>query len=163
MRLARQQYQHPRHSPSAPRRRPESGALLLEVLIALALFVFAAAVISSGLSSAVDRTLRLREQAHALDLAVSVVAEVEMGLRPARNAGPEPFDPPFETWTWQVEASPYSFGGGEVAGLQTVTAIVRNGAQTTVQRLTQLIPAALPPPGPDEPGGAFPDFRALPP
>jgi hypothetical protein len=123
--------------PGKPRQL--QGVVLLEVLLALGLFVFAAAVVSSGLNAAVERTLRLKLQTHALDLAVSVLAEIQMGMRPAQPAGPEVFEAPFEAWTWQIETVPYSFGTGELAGLQQVTVIVRGGAPPTVQRLAELL------------------------
>jgi len=124
-----------------PRRkpRPPRGAVLLEVLLALGLFVFAAAVVSSGLNAAVERTLRLRAQTHALDLAVSVLSEVQLGIRSAETAGPEPFEAPFEQWTWEIEAAPHSFGTEDTAGLQQVTVIVRGGTPATVQRLTEIL------------------------
>lgn len=125
-----------------------AGAVLLEVLVALGLFVFAATIVSNGLNAAVERTLRLKLQTHALDLAVSVLAEIQIGMRPAQPAGPEVFAAPFEAWTWQIETVPYSFGTEELAGLQQVTVIVRGGAPPTVQRLTELL---LPPAGGLEP------------
>lgn len=145
MRPVRQRVSRPGRDGGRFRHRGPAGAVLLEVIIALSLFVFAAAVISSGLSTAVDRVARLHAQAHALDLAASVLAEVEIGLRPAQNAGPEPFEAPFEAWTWQVEAVPFAFGEGEAAGLQRVTAIVRHASEPVVQRLTQLLPDAVAP------------------
>lgn len=119
------------------------AAVLLEVLLALGLFVFAAAVVSSGLTTAVDRTLRLRAQTHALDLAVSVFSELEMGLRPVAAAGPEAFEAPFEQWTWEIAVVPYTLGTEDRAGLQQVTVVVRSEAPPTVHRLTGLL---LPPP-----------------
>lgn len=131
--------------PTRPGKEPRSrrGAVLLEVLLALGLFVFAAAVVSSGLSTAVDRTLRLRAQTHALDLAVSVFSELEMGLRPLAAAGPEPFEAPFERWTWEIATVPYTLGTENRAGLQQVTVVVRSESPPTVHRLTGLL---LPPP-----------------
>jgi type II secretory pathway pseudopilin PulG len=137
-----------------PMRKPRRarGAVLLEVLLALALFVFAAAVVSSGLNAAVERTLRLKAQTHALDLAVSVLSEVQMGIRPAETAGPEPFEAPFEPWTWEIEAVLHSFGTDDTAGLQQVTVIVRGGTPATVQRLTEIL---VVPPGPSVPAAGF--------
>lgn len=127
--------------------------MLLEVLLALALFVFAAAVVSSGLSTAVDRTLRLRAQTHALDLAVSVFSELEMGLRPLAAEGPEAFEAPFEQWTWEIAIVPYTLGTEDRAGLQQVTVVVRSEAPPTVHRLTGLL--LSPRVGPNEPDRLF--------
>lgn len=158
MRSTRQQPRSERPIVREVRRGPESAAVLLEVIVALSLFVFAAAIISNSMTMAVDRTLRLHEQAHALDLAISVLAEVELGIRPNQPAGPDVFEPPFEGWTWQIETVPYSLGGSEVTGLHHVTVIIRNAGNTTVQRLTQLLPTAAGPPlvewvAPPTPGG----------
>lgn len=119
--------------------RAERAAVLLEVVLALTLFVFAAGILSSSLQTAVERTRRLHDQAHALDLAASLLAEVEMGLRPRQPAGPEPFEPPFESWTWQIEASPHSFGDGERQPLHRVSVVVRNPNSTAVQRLAAIV------------------------
>lgn len=126
--------------------QPQRGAVLLEVLLALGLFVFTAAVVSSGLNAAVERTLRLRAQTHALDLAVSVLSEIQMGVRLPQPAGPEPFEDPFEEWTWEIAAVPYTFGTEDSVGLQQITVVVRGEAPPTVQRLTEIVasPAGVP-------------------
>lgn len=141
--------------PKRPEKEPRSrrGAVLLEVLLALGLFVFAAAVVSSGLTTAVDRTLRLRAQTHALDLAVSVFSELEMGLRPLAPAGPEPFEPPFDQWTWEIAIVPYTLGAEDRAGLQQVSVVVRGEVPPTVHRLTGLL--LTPHIGTVEPDGVF--------
>ena len=132
--------------------RQHRGAVLLEVLLALGLFVFAAAVVSNGLNAAVERTLRLKAQTHALDLAVSVLSEVQMGLRPSQAAGPEAFETPFEQWTWEIEAVPYTLGTDDLAGLQQVTVVVRGGAPPTVQRLAEILAPSV---GASEPDNGF--------
>lgn len=121
------------------------GAVLLEVLLALALFVFAAAVITSSLNSGVERVTRLRVQLHALDLAVTVMSELKLGILPLATAGPEPFDAPFDQWTWQVEATPYTFTDSSVddseavSTLQLVTVTVKNDQNTGFQQLTEIL------------------------
>ncbi|MCP5518473.1 MAG: hypothetical protein H7A45_14565 [Verrucomicrobiales bacterium] len=129
---------HARRVPAARRR---CGAVLLEVVLALALFVFAAAVISSGLHSAAARVERLRNEAHAVDLACSVMAELQLGIREVVNSGEEPLPPPFEDWTARIETSVYTFGWEDVAGLSTVTVLVEHSASDTSFRLVQLLPA----------------------
>lgn len=137
------QAQHARRPGTRSEARSRRGAVLLEVILALALFAFAAAVVSSSLHSAVERTARLHAQTHALDLAVSVLSEIQMGVRPLTSAGPEPFEAPYEQWNWQVEVTPYSFDTEDTSGLQLVAVVVRNEDSTAVQRLTQLV---APPP-----------------
>src|SRR5262245_47136392 len=52
------------------------GAVLLEVVLALALFAAAATIIGAGIHSAIDAVERQKLNAHALDLAVSVISEI---------------------------------------------------------------------------------------
>jgi type II secretory pathway pseudopilin PulG len=136
---------------TAPRNRSRQGAVLLEVILALTLFAFAAGILSSSLSSAVQRTLRLHDQTHALDLAASVLAELELGIRAPQNSGPEPFEAPFETWTWQIESTPSTFGTGDLSPLAQVTVIIRHTASSTVQRLTGILPPSDPSTNPGDP------------
>ena len=79
-----------------------NGAVLLEVVLALALFVAAAGVILSGLSSAIGAAERLRLDAHGINLAASTLAQLELGTRPADTTEPTPFLPPFDDWTWEI-------------------------------------------------------------
>ncbi len=125
--------------PASPGPTSQRAAVLLEVILALTLFVFAASIISTSLQTAVDRTQRLHAQAHSLDLAASVLAEIEIGIRPAQSAGPDHFEAPFAAWTWQIEASPYTFGGTDSAALQLVNVIVRQDSASAVQRLSRII------------------------
>lgn len=136
------------------------GAVLLEVILALALFVFAAAVIGNGLHAALERADRLRRECHAANLAASVMAEVQLGIRPLQNSGREPFPEPFADWTAQVESTPYTFGWQDVAGLSLVTVVVRHEESGTTSRLGALVPAEpirepVAPPEAAEPGGGF--------
>lgn len=113
--------------------RPETGSVLLEVVLALVLFVAAAAVISSALQSAIDSEERLRLGAHADNLAASVVAELEVGLRSAAVLGPAPFQPPFTNWTWQIVPP-----SGDTPGTPHEI-IVRHADPEVVRRLAQVI------------------------
>ena len=142
---------NPENCPPAPRNRSRQGAVLLEVVLALTLFVFAAGILSSSLHSAVQRTIRLRDQTHALDLAASVLAELELGIRAPLNSGPEPFESPFEAWTWQIESTPSTFGTGDLSPLAQVTVIIRHTASSTVQRLTGVLPPSGPLGNPGDP------------
>lgn len=136
------------------------GAVLLEAILALALFVFAAAVIGSGLHAALQRVDRMRRECHAANLAASVMAEVQLGIRPMQNSGREPLPEPFQDWTAQVESAPYTFGWEDVAGLSLVTVVVRHEESDTSSRLCALVPAepirepVLPPADSDPPGYA---------
>lgn len=139
MRATRQRRHAKRFPTALGYRSREGGAVLLEVVLALGLFVFAAAVITSSLNVVVQRTLRLRSQTHALDLAASVLAEIEMGMRRPQSAGPEPFEAPYAEWNWQILASAETVGTATRPGLQQVTVIVRQESGPIVQRLGALL------------------------
>ena len=124
-------------NPQAPR---EGVAVLLEVILALVLFVAAAAVIGSALSSSADSIERLRLGVHADNLAASVIAELEMGNRSAAVPGPAPFEAPFTNWTWQIVPP-----AGDLPGAP-FEIIVRHESGSPVRRLAQVIQL---------PGGSF--------
>lgn len=118
---------------------PAGGAALLEVLLALALFVAAAAVVTVALNASLESLERQRLGVQALNLAASVVAEVELGVRAAGGGSPQPFEPPFQDWTWAATAVPVAGGPGFSAGWQRVEVVVRHQAAPVVQRFTQVM------------------------
>jgi len=78
--------------------------VLLEVVLALLLFVLAAGVLLGSLSAAIASVQRIKRQATGQDLAVSVMSRIECGdLEPA-DAGPLEFEDGPPGWTWQVRA-----------------------------------------------------------
>lgn len=115
------------------------GAILVEVVLALALFVAAAAVISGALSASMDSVERLRLNAHAADLAVTVLSELQMGTRSAEGTGPQDFDLPFEDWTWEVLQAPVDNGATEETRLTHVEVIIRHKTSSLVYRLNQVL------------------------
>ena len=65
------------------------GAVLLEVVLALGLFVAGATIALGGLSTATDTVDRLRRELTAVNLASSLIAEVQLGVRPLQiRTGP---------------------------------------------------------------------------
>ena len=68
--------------------RESSGAILFEVVLALALFVFAAAVISGGFSTALMSVDRMRAELDGSNLAISTLAEIELNLKPMVTSPP---------------------------------------------------------------------------
>ncbi len=89
------------------------GAVLLEVVLALGLFVAAAAVVSASLNASLESVDRLRLNLHAVNLAVSVLSELQLGTRAVETgSGPQPFEPPFEQWGWEVFLTPLEGLGG---------------------------------------------------
>jgi type II secretory pathway pseudopilin PulG len=115
------------------------GAVLLEVVLALALFAAAATIIGAGIHSAIDGVERQKLNAHAMDLAVSVLSEIQMGQRPLESVGPETFESPFDHWTWQLVLAPTETEAGETSDLTRVEVIVRHDEPALVHRLTQVL------------------------
>ncbi len=130
-------------SSSRPRSGPqERGAVLLEVILALVLFVAAATIISAGLNASLNSVERLRLSTHAANLATSVLSELQMGIKTTALSGPQPFQAPFEEWTWEVLAGSGESEFAEPASTKKVEVIVRHGEPPMVYRLTQMLQLA---------------------
>jgi len=122
--------------------------MLLEIVLSVALFVFAAAVVGSAMHSAQTATRRMRLEAQAANVAQTVLADLASGRMElaetpetvyGENEEDEPVDPAELGWTYQIvpEALP------DAANLLRVTVIVRSsdpGVEATC-RLTQWMPA----------------------
>jgi hypothetical protein len=115
-----------------------SGSVLLEVVLALALFVAAATIISGGINASIHSVQRVRLHNHAVNLAVTVLSEMQMHIRPVAAVGPEPFAPPFQDWTYKVEIAQKDAAPDATDTLQPVEVIIRHSTEGTVQRLAQL-------------------------
>lgn len=118
---------------------PLAGAALFEVIIALALFVAMAAVMTSALSSSLDSLDRQRLNTHATNLASSILAELELGVRPTESGGPQPVGFPYEDWTWEAVITGTETETGEASGLSRVEVIVRHKSSPIVRRLAQFV------------------------
>lgn len=114
------------------------GAILLEVVLSLLLFVAAVAVVSSALNASMDSIQRQRASMHAANLAATVHAELDLGIRGAESVGPEPFTNSFEGWTWQMAPVATEGETGEASGLTSVEVIIRSTNSPAVYRLAQL-------------------------
>jgi type II secretory pathway pseudopilin PulG len=120
-----------------------SGAVLLEVLLAVALFVAAAAIATASLNSSLRSLDRQRLQTHAAQIAASVLAEVQLGIRPSTAAAAQPLDPPFQNWTWELvsDSGPTDFS--ESSPLERIEVVVRHRTESVVQRLAQRLPPRI--------------------
>lgn len=123
-----------------PRRR--SGAVLLEVLLAVALFVAAAAIATASLNSSLRSLERQRLQTHAVQLASSVLAELQLGIRSASggSAAAQPFETPFQDWTWEIVTDSGASDFSESNPLERVEVVIRHRTEPIVQRLAQRLP-----------------------
>jgi hypothetical protein len=111
---------------------------LLEVVLALLLFVAAVAVVSSALNSSMASVERQRFGVQAANLAATVHAELDLGLRTTESLGPEPFEAPFDEWTWQlIPAAAEQNASGEASDLSAIEVVIRNTNSAGVYRLAQ--------------------------
>jgi hypothetical protein len=120
-------------------RRSARAAVLLEVLLALILFVAAAAVVTTAFNSSLASLERQKLGSQALNLAASVIAEIQLGIRPAGSDSPRPFEPPFQDWTWETALTPTETVDGGVTGLTRIEVVIRNHNSAFVQRLAQVV------------------------
>jgi Tfp pilus assembly protein PilV len=132
----------------------QRGIVLLEVVLALAIFVGVAMAVCGGLSVSVRSARFVREEAQATDLAVTILSEIQMGLVQAADAGPTPFEAPYADWTWQTVLTPGLPTGQEAADMPQVEVLVRNTPSGYAYHLYQLMPAgAAAPPASDVAAG----------
>jgi len=117
--------------------RAQAGAVLLEVVLALLLFVAAVAVVSSALNASVNSVERQRLAMHAANLAATVHAELDLGIRSAESPGPEGFPPPFDAWTWEIAQGGIETDATQPSGYTRVEVVIRSTNAPTVFRLAQ--------------------------
>ena len=130
-----------RYTQSA-RERSRAASVLLEVVLALALFIGAATVISAGISASVDAVHRVRLQTHAANLAISIMSELKIGARPLAAVGPENLEVPFDAWLYRVNLNASDTAVSESDSTRTVEVIVWHTQENVVHRVTQLFRAS---------------------
>jgi len=118
---------------------PAHGSILLEVILALALFVTAAAIVTSGMNASADSLERQRLNTHAGNLAATVLAEIQLGIRSTAAGGEQPFLAPFDKWTAELVVSPTETETGAASGLLRVEVIIRHQEAQLVRRLSQVV------------------------
>jgi prepilin-type N-terminal cleavage/methylation domain-containing protein len=118
----------------AARRR--SGLSLLEVLIALAIFLLAVVVISQMVSSAAQRGVHSKRMTQAAILCQMKMDEIVAGTQPLQSTGSQPLQGAEAAWAYSVVVEPQSWStvasGGQVgsSGLNLVhVKVVWAGAQ----------------------------------
>ncbi len=135
------------HSATNRRRRARHalGVVLLEVVLALTLFVLAASVIGSALSSAAATAATIRKQSQAGNLAQTVLADLTTGAITMADITAADFLEDTDEgevdvapgWTYDIEVEEVGDFVGE-SPLKSVTVIVRNDDYNPmVCRLTQ--------------------------
>jgi type II secretion system protein I len=129
---------------AGPGRAAGRGIALLEVVLALALFVGMAMAVISGMTVCIRSAGLLREEAQAADFAVTVLSEIELGVTPAADAPATAFEKPYEEWTWQTTLTPGAPTVPEGIELSQVEIIVRHVPTGYTYRLYNLAPPAAP-------------------
>lgn len=115
-----------------------TGAVLLEVILALVLFVGAVTVVATAMSSSIDGVERQRLNTHAADLAVTVLSELQLGIRSPSPSGAEPFKAPFEDWTAEVLLGPLEDDPNGTSGLTRAEVVIRHKQSPVVVRMAQV-------------------------
>jgi general secretion pathway protein I len=99
-------------------RHQRSGLSLLEVLVALAILLFALVGLERLVSLGGDRAVDVQQQARGSQLCESKMAEVASGVVQLSSQGDTPFDEDPD-WQWSLDCEQ-----GNVQGLWTVTVTV---------------------------------------
>jgi hypothetical protein len=111
----------------------------LEVLLAVVLFGAAVAIATAAFNSSLESLDRQKRGAQALNMAASILAEVQLGLRPSVSDGTRPFEAPWQDWTWETCVTPTESAAGGLTGLSMLEVIVRHQKSSAVQRLAQVM------------------------
>jgi general secretion pathway protein I len=105
-----------------PPTRPRRGLSLLEVLVALAIFLFALVGIGRLIVWGSDRALDVQYKTQAAQLCQAKMAEVIAGAVPLSSQNDAPFDEDPD-WHWSLDAEQ-----GSISGLWTLTVkVTRQG------------------------------------
>lgn len=125
------------HSLKTSSARSQTGSILLEVVLALALFIGAATVISAGISASVDAVHRVRLQTHASNLAISIMSEIMIGARPLASIGPENLEAPFDQWLYRVNLNAGEEAASGTESARAVEVVVWHPQENVTHRVTQ--------------------------
>jgi hypothetical protein len=115
--------------------------VLLEVVLALGLFVMTAGIVSAGLAAALGAEERIRREANLADRLVTLFASLEIGALPLLDGGPNPF-PDVEdddTWQWELSVEPWEIGLERDPGLVRVVATVRHLPSGTAHEMARIL------------------------
>ena len=128
------------------------AVVLLEIILALTLFVAAAGVILGALHASIESVNRIRTEARAADLAVTLMSEMRMGLVEPKDDGPNEYEDPLEHWTWQIVTCEVEDQGGSPP-MKRVEIVIRQVQEGYVYRMAELF--ACPDAGGQAVAGAF--------
>lgn len=118
------------------KRQPRLGLTLLEVIIALAIFLFSLAVLSHLLSMSGDRALETNLRTQASFLCQSKLAELITGVESLKTSGYAPFQENPD-WQWKSDCNE-----SDIPGLWNVEVAVkrdRSGGGVLEVSLSQMV------------------------
>lgn len=118
------------------------GAVLLEVILASALFACSALILLAGLSASLRTADRVQVEAAGVDLVVSLLSEVQMGLVPLVDDGPNTYEQEdLADWTWEIAVitTEESLANPDIPPMLRVTVTVRNQREGYAHSLSQLM------------------------
>ena len=121
----------------------ERGAVLIETVLALGLLLLATGTIVNGLTAGIKASERLEHEAHSMDLAITVLSRIEMGLLPASTQEPRAFGHPFGDWSHEIEIeslpNALAPGADPDRPLARVRVTIRHGELDHELSLSQLV------------------------
>ena len=121
--------------------RGNHGAVLLEVVLALAIFVAVMSVVYMAFYSSQNGLRQVRLNNRAADLAYTVMSEIHLGLVDKANSGPNDYGeeyPELEGWQWQVSVETVA-DTGESEPMQQVTVTITNTDENATAELVELM------------------------
>ncbi|CAN5461578.1 hypothetical protein BH10PLA2_BH10PLA2_21530 [soil metagenome] len=104
---------------ASPARAPRHGLSLLEILVALAIFLFSLVALHQAMNVGMNSAQDMQQLVQAAQLAQSKMAELYVGAVPMQSQGETPFDDDPD-YTWSVDAQQNT-----VANLWNVTVTVK--------------------------------------
>ena len=136
-------------------RRPR-GVVLLEVLLAMTLFLLSAIVVGAAMSGSIAATTDMRQEDKAVNMAKTVLAQIASGVSSPVTTAATEFDPVKPGWTYEIQADDLA----DAHALKRVTVIIRStqAVPPVVYRVTQWMldpTAALSPASPDAAGSGM--------
>lgn len=120
----------------SPARSPRQGLSLLEVLVALAIFLFSIVALHQALNIGTSNAVDMQQHMQAAQLAQSKMAEVYVGAVPMSSQADTPFDEDPD-YTWSLDAAQNT-----TANLWNVTVTVtrtRGDGSKIETKLSQMI------------------------
>lgn len=80
------------------------AAILLEIILALAMFTVIATILLTAIRQTAEQAVRIQLRTRAADLAFTLVSELQTGQLPLQATDSRPYeDPRLADWQWQIE------------------------------------------------------------